>query len=187
MKIAVIGGIGSGKSKVISILSQYGERVCDCDKIYKEVCESPDYIRSIDENFHTVKDGRIDKKALASIVFSDKEKLGLLNSLAHPLVLEALDRIYRADSSDIFAEISAFDVKMKDSFDTIILVRSQRATRVSRIKDRDGHSDDYINLIMESQLSDEEMESLADFVIVNDADEQALESQVEWILQWLKK
>ena len=76
---------------------------------------------------------------------------------------------------------------MKDSFDTIILVRSQRATRVSRIKDRDGHSDDYINLIMESQLSDEEMESLADFVIVNDADEQALESQVEWILQWLKK
>ncbi|MDE5616776.1 MAG: dephospho-CoA kinase, partial [Clostridia bacterium] len=103
MKIAVIGGIGSGKSKVISILSQFGERVCDCDEIYKQVCEMPEYIRSIDENFHTVKDGAIDKKALAATVFSDREKLSLLNSLAHPYVVKELERIYRQEAGVLFA------------------------------------------------------------------------------------
>ncbi|MDE7336903.1 MAG: dephospho-CoA kinase, partial [Clostridia bacterium] len=182
-----IGGIGSGKSKVISILSQFGERVCDCDEIYKQVCEKPEYIRSIDENFHTVKDGAIDKKALAATVFSDREKLSLLNSLAHPYVFKELERIYRQEDGVLFAEVSAFDNSMKEYFDTVIFVRSEKSTRIERVKNRDGKKEDYILSVMAGQLSDEEMEGLSDFVIVNDGNEQALESQIEWILQWLQK
>ena len=47
MKIAVIGGIGSGKSYVLNLIAGFGERVCDCDAIYKEISVTDDYVKSI--------------------------------------------------------------------------------------------------------------------------------------------
>ena len=186
MKVAIIGGIGSGKSSVLSLLSSYGERVCDCDEIYRKVCETPTYIARIEKEFGAVKDGKIDKKALANIVFADKEKLDLLNSLAHPLVFAEIDKIYKESDKNLFIEVSAFSVDMKDNFDEIVFVRSERSTRIDRVKKRDGHEEDYVLCVMSRQMSAEEMESISDFVIVNDGDIGALENQVEWILQWLQ-
>ncbi|MDE5616597.1 MAG: dephospho-CoA kinase, partial [Clostridia bacterium] len=94
---------------------------------------------------------------------------------------------YRQEDGVLFAEVSAFDNSMKEYFDTVIFVRSEKSTRIERVKNRDGKKEDYILSVMAGQLSDEEMERLSDFVIVNDGDEQALESQIEWILQWLQK
>lgn len=187
MKVAIIGGIGSGKSSVLTLLSNYGERICDCDEIYRQICEKTTYIQQIQEKFGVVKDGKIDKKSLAEIVFADKEKLKLLNSLAHPLVFEELDKIYNQSDSNLFVEVSAFDIDMKNYFDEIIFVRSDKDTRIERVKSRNNCDADYVLSIMSKQMSDEEMESVADFVVVNDGDIQSLESQVEWILQWLEK
>ena len=185
MKVAIIGGIGSGKSSVLSLLSSYGERVCDCDEIYKQICQLPTYIAQIDKIFSVVRDGKIDKSALAQIVFSDKEKLKTLNNLAHPQVFAEIEKIYKESDTNLFIEVSAFDKVMKDFFDEIIFVRSDKSARVERVKKRDGRNDDDILAIMAGQLSEEEMENVADFVIVNDKDIKSLESQVEWILQWL--
>ena len=80
MKIAVIGGIGSGKSYVLNLIAGFGERVCDCDAIYKEISVTDDYVKSIAKVFDVVKDGVIDRKKLAETVFSDREKL--INNLA---------------------------------------------------------------------------------------------------------
>ena len=71
MLIAVIGGIGSGKSTVVNMLAKRGYRVCDCDAIYRQVCEREDYIAKVGEVFDVVKEGRIDKQKLGKIVFSD--------------------------------------------------------------------------------------------------------------------
>ena len=187
MKVAIIGGIGSGKSSVISLLASYGERVCDCDEIYRQICELPMYIQLIQDKFGAIKDGKIDKKSLAEIVFADKEKLQALNSLAHPLVFEEIDKIYKESDRNLFIEVSAFDIEMKDYFDEIVFVRSQKSTRIERVKSRNGFDENYVLSIMSKQMSDEEMESISDFVVVNDGDIGALESQVEWILQWLDK
>ena len=186
MKIAIIGGIGSGKSSVLSLLASYGERVCDCDEIYRKICELPAYIAQIEKEFDAVKDGKIDKTKLAKIVFSDKEKLSLLNSLSHHLVFAEIDKIYKESDSNLFVEVSAFSVEMKSYFDEVVFVRSEKSTRVDRVKKRDGHEEERILSVMSRQMSAEEMESVADFVIVNDGSLQALESQVEWILQWLQ-
>ena len=185
MKIAVIGGIGSGKSRVIEYIKQLGERVCDCDEIYREITSQEEYIEQVSKAFGAVKDGVIDKKALANIAFSDKAKLKQLNALSHPLVFKKVHKIYEEDNSNLFVEVSAFDLDMKDYFDEIVYVKSAQSKRVERVKLRNNFQEDYILSIMSNQLSETQMESVADFVIINDSDLSELYEQVQHLLAFL--
>ena len=182
MKIAVIGGIGSGKSRVIEYIKELGERVCDCDEIYRELASSEEYIKQVDKAFGVVKDGVIDKKALSDIVFSDRQQLNKLNALAHPLVFQKVHKIFEQASSNLYIEVSAFDIGMKEYFDEIVYVKSLRNNRVERVKSRNSFSEDHILSIMSSQLSDKEMEDVADYVIVNDGSLDELYEQVEHLI-----
>ncbi len=182
MKIAVIGGIGSGKSRVIDYIKELGERTCDCDAIYSQVLSQEDYIARVSKAFGVVKDGVIDKKALEQIVFSDKEKLKELSELAHPLIFDKVHKIYQEEDSNLYIEVSAFDLSMTKYFDEIVYVKSARGKRVERVKIRNNYQEDYIASIMSSQLSDSEMESVADYVIVNDGTLQELYEQVEHLI-----
>ena len=182
MKIAVIGGIGSGKSRVIEYIKELGERVCDCDSIYKEIMSQEDYIKQIDKTFGVVKDGSIDKKALAQKVFNNKENLAKLNQLAHPLIFQKVHKLYLEESSNLYIEVSAFDLNMKEYFDEIVYVKSDRAKRVDRVKARNNFDENYILSIINSQLSEEEMESVADYIIVNNSDLEELNEQVQHLI-----
>ena len=182
MKIAVIGGIGSGKSRVMVYIKELGERVCDCDAIYRDIVSQEDYIKQIDETFGVVKDGVIDKKRLAQIVFLDKENLNKLNALAHPLIFQKVHKIYKEDDSNLYIEVSAFDLSMKDFFDEIVYVKSDKSKRVERVRLRNNFQEDYILSIMSNQLSGEEMESVADFVIINDGSLEELNEQVQHLI-----
>ncbi|MDE5655446.1 MAG: dephospho-CoA kinase, partial [Clostridia bacterium] len=164
MKIAVIGGIGSGKSRVIDCIKELGERACDCDAIYRDIVSQEDYIERVSKAFGVVKDGVIDKKLLAQIVFSDKAKLKELGELAHPLIFDKVHKIYEEQKSNLYIEVSAFDLSMKKYFDEIVYVKCKLDKRVERVKIRNNLEEDYIFSIISSQLSDSEMESVADFI-----------------------
>lgn len=180
MKIAVVGGIGSGKSSVMKLLSELGKRTCDCDEIYRQIAQNKEYIALIGSLFDVVKDGRIDKKALGDMVFSDGEKLKKLNASAHPLVFKKIDEIYREEvGADLFVEVSAFSLDMAKYFDFIVLVKSDLNNRIDRIKRRNNFKDDYILSIMNNQLCDEEIEKIAKFIIINDSDADDLKKKVE--------
>ncbi|MDE6211541.1 MAG: dephospho-CoA kinase [Clostridia bacterium] len=182
MKIAVIGGIGSGKSRVIECLDQLGERTCDCDKIYKDILKDREYIRQVGELFGVVTDGEIDKKALAEIVFSDEAQLKKLNALAHPLVFKRVDDIYKEGEGNLYVEVSAFDESMAKYFDEIVYVKSEQCQRVERIKIRNNFEENYILSIIAKQMSAEKMQGIADFVIVNDSTLEELYRQVEYLI-----
>lgn len=185
MKIAIVGGIGSGKSIVLKKLADMGQNVCDCDEIYADICAKKEYIDLIDKEFGCAVDGKIDKSRLGNIVFSDKEKLKRLNAISHPLIFARLDGIYAESDGKLFVEVSAFDETMVDYFDEIVLVKSAADTRIKRVANRSGYSEEHIADIMSRQTSEEQLEKFSNFVIVNDGDEAELERQVEWILQWL--
>ena len=71
-KIAVTGGIGSGKSTVLTLLKNLGYPVFSCDEIYREITESQAYVKEIETLFPScVENGTINRKALAEIVFND--------------------------------------------------------------------------------------------------------------------
>ena len=123
---------------------------------------------------------------MANIVFSDKQKLKKLNELSHPIVFRKVDEIYREnEGKNLYIEVSAFDLNMAEYFDEIIYVKSSKGNRVERIKARNNFEESYILSIMSNQLSEEEMEKVADFVIVNDGWIGELEEQVGYIVTWL--
>ena len=89
--IAINGGIGSGKSVVSRIVTAMGYPVYDCDARARQLMDSSDEIKAaISADIHRacIKDGLIDRAMLASIVFEDKEKLAILNSIVHGAVRE---------------------------------------------------------------------------------------------------
>lgn len=182
MKIAVIGGIGSGKSSVLNIIASLGERVCDCDAVYKEITLTKEYIDKIDKEFGAVKDGIIDKKLLGEIVFNDKAKLKKLNGLAHPLVFERLATIDKSGVGNLYVEVSAFDKDMADKFDKIICIAGEKDLRVQRVIDRSGYTKEHIDKIIKEQMSQEDMQDLADYVILNDGDMDNLKMKVKTIV-----
>lgn len=185
-KIAIIGGIGSGKSSVLQHLTRLNQRTCDCDDIYREITKSKEYIALIDKTFGTVKDGAIDKKALGETVFNDKTKLDMLNRLSHPLVFSRLNEIFLQDASNLYVEVSAFERSMADKFDIIIYVKADKKRRIDRVKLRSGFDEKYILSIIQRQMPPEEMQEVADFVILNDGSLQHLYEQVEWIAGWIE-
>lgn len=182
MKIAVIGGIGSGKSCVIEYLKQLGESTCDCDEIYKNIVNKEEYIRKVGMTFDVVKDGAIDKKALAQIVFSDAEQLKKLNKLAHPLVFSEVEKIYSNQGGNLYIEVSAFDKDMAKYFDEIVYIKSEQSQRIERVKVRDNFEENFILSIISKQMPAGEMQEISDFVIVNDGNMEELQRQVEYIV-----
>ena len=151
------------------------------------MCSRQDYIAKVDKVFGAVKDGAIDRAKLGKTVFADKAKLALLNSLAHPYIFDKINEIYAQERAPLFVEVSAFDESMRDKFDAVILVKSAKDTRAQRVKLRSGYSEDYALSIMESQMSEEQGEKLADYTIVNDGDFDTLEKQVMELLTLVLK
>lgn len=190
MKIAVIGGIGSGKSSVIQLLKRCGEETVDCDKISHEIMLERDCVNAVEKAFASVvQDGNIDKKKLGAIVFSDKEKLSLLNGIMHPFVKERLHEAFNEfDGKDIFVEVSAYfgSGLEHDVFDKIICVVADDDIRIARVIQRSGYSLEHCLNIIARQPLQNDMLKVSDFVIENNGDECELEKQVLLTLRSIK-
>ena len=142
-KIAITGGIGSGKSMAAAILRQKGYSVYSCDEIYKEVICSPSYVEKVGKEFPTcIENGRVSRKILSSIVFNDPAKLNKLNAIAHPLIMEKLNAYVEQDVNEIvFAEVPLlFESGLEKDFNKILVVQRDRTQRIQSILLRDGLS-----------------------------------------------
>ena len=92
MIIGITGGSGSGKTTLLRYIAQAGGLILDCDEIYHDLLKTDEaLLERIEETFPgTVQQGQLDRKALGSIVFSDPEKLKMLNSITHSAVYAAV-------------------------------------------------------------------------------------------------
>lgn len=140
-KIAITGGIGSGKSTVCKWLSEMGYSVFSCDNIYNELIYEPSYISEIENAFPTVViHNQIDKTRLASIIFSSETAREKLNNIAHPLIMERLHNLMDTVSEDfVFAEVPLlFERGYEQNFDKIIVVMRNIEQRIQAISARDN-------------------------------------------------
>ena len=143
MKIAITGGIGSGKSVVLEICRQLGYSTFSCDEIYKEIVNTDEYIQKIQQVFPSVvENGKIDRASLANIIFRDKKARKDLNEIAHPLIMSVLLREMNACQGVCFAEVPLlFEGNFVNLFDSIIVVQRNRLARKLAIQQRNGLSD----------------------------------------------
>lgn len=150
MKIAIIGGIGSGKSEVIAVAREMGICCLSADEINSELLSDADHVARIAERFpECVVCGVVDRPALSAKVFSDRASRYALNAIAHP---EIKKRIEACGADPLVVELPlVLESGMQDMFDEIILVAAPRRVRLKRLQGR-GLSLPRAKAIMRTQL-----------------------------------
>ena len=185
--LGITGGIGSGKSTVSRMFEKFGAEVIDADEISRAITKrNGAAYGEIVESFGgriLLPDGEIDRKKLAGIVFTNKSKLMLLNSITHKYVYAEMQR--RIDDS--LSEVIVLDVPLlftsefRIECDFTIGVVADVQERIRRVKRRDGILEEEILSRIENQISDDVLREKADFIVENNDMEAAL-SAVEEIM-----
>ena len=185
------GGVGSGKSTVAQLLAGHGAIVIDADAIAREVVEpgTPGLAAVVARFGDRVlgPDGRLDRAALAAIVFHDAGELADLNAIVHPLIGARTAELMAAAPADgiVVHDIPLLvEGRMTDGFDTVVVVEADLQTRLDRLAERGLAADD-ARARMASQASDEERRAVADELITNDGTMEALEREVAELWQRL--
>lgn len=183
MKVAVIGGIGSGKSQVMLAFEKVGYTVLSADKINAELWEREDYIDTLKTNFpEAVEDGVITKQSLSRVVFADEGKRELLNSISHPLIL---DRIKKDNSALLAVELPlAVESGMLDEFDHVVLVDTKKRLRLKRLEGR-GVDKKRAKKIMSVQVPIKELKRWSDVILVNNGTVDEIEKKAIFIAEAL--
>lgn len=188
-KIGVTGGVGAGKSTVLNYLRDtYGARIILADLVGHEVMEPGQkaYDRIVQQFGQTIlgEDGRIERKILGSIVFGDKAKLQILNSIVHPAVKkEILQRIGQAEKDGekyVVVEAALFLEENYDAFcDETWYIYTNEELRRERLKVSRGYTDERVNQIFASQKRHEEFLERCQFVIDNNGTEAETHRQID--------
>lgn len=185
-RIAIIGGIGSGKSVVSRLLSLMGYPVYDCDSNAKRLMdESEDIHRGLVDIFGppAVTPEGINRAYIASIAFKDAEKLSKLNSLVHPAVLHDFDRWAQQNGEIVFVETAILSESgMSKSVDAVWSVEAPLECRVERVMVRNAMSREDVMRRISSQATTIPDEITSVTHLIND-DSHALIPQIVAAIQ----
>jgi dephospho-CoA kinase len=171
IKIAITGNFGVGKSFVSSLFKDLGVCVYDADAIIHELYENDeklkrDVVKLLGEDI--LKNGNIDRKKVADIVFNDKQKLLSLEKIVHKALYEYLDNLMKNLDCDMFALEASLIVEngtYKD-YDIVIVVYADKETSKKRLIKK-GYTEEQIEKRLSRQMPIEEKIKYADFVIDN--------------------
>jgi len=181
MRVAITGGIGSGKSFVCRLLEKRGIKVYDCDSEAKRIMMSSADVRERLTRLvgkQTYIDGKLNKAVLTQYLLSSADNANKINGIVHPAV--AADFIASGYSWMECALL--FSSGFNRYVDRVICVSAPYEVRVQRIMQRDNITQDKASAWIDCQMPQEEVASLSDFVIVNDGAKQ-VEPQIEQILK----
>ena len=163
-KIAITGGIGSGKSTVARILKDAGYPVYSCDEIYRDVINQKEYIEQFQQAFSgVVENGAINIQKLSKIVFNDKEKRERLNAMAHPKIMQALNEKMDKEKSElVFAEVPLlFEGGYENDFDQRIVIMRPLDEKIVSVCKRDKTDRERVLSRIQSQLNYEDKNVIA--------------------------
>jgi dephospho-CoA kinase len=188
--VALTGGIGSGKTMVGEIFVELGALVVDSDQLAREVVErgSKGFDLIVTEfGDEILKNGDLDRAALASLIFKDPKKRARLEEITHPLIRQSFAKIVSSAGSEsiIINQIPLLVESKHDyKFDHVITISAPEKIRTERLIKR-GLTLTQIEQRMKAQATDAQREVISDTVIVNDKSEQELLAQVEKVWESL--
>ncbi|MBU2492981.1 MAG: dephospho-CoA kinase [Bacteroidetes bacterium] len=189
MKIAITGGIGSGKSLVSEYVVKLGYDVISADKIAKEILMSDDSVKSkIIKTFgnESYNENGLDTKYIAEKVFSDPANVKKINSFVHPPTIKKIEsesaEILKSKKIVFIESALVYEANLENLFDYVLLVTADDNLRIERVMKRDNVEKEDVEMRMENQLSEKEKRGFADFVIDNNSTVKDLESKVKFFL-----
>jgi dephospho-CoA kinase len=185
LRVGLTGGIGSGKSVVAEMLRARGAVIVDADVIARDVVEPglPAHAE-IAKRFPSAigADGRIDRPALARIVFADAAERAALNAIVHPRVrarAALLEREAAAGAVVVHVIPLLFESDYWKSCDRTVAVIAPDEQRIARVIARDATTREAVTARIAAQMPADEVAERADVVIANDADLATLRQRVD--------
>jgi dephospho-CoA kinase len=170
--VGLTGGIGSGKSAVLSVFSSLGVPCYQSDSSAKKLMQQdPELINQIKALFRDdlYEGEKLNRGKLAEVVFADKSKLESLNAIVHPRVKEDFQLFLSQQNADYVIKEAAilFETEGAEDCDVTILVTAPEDLRIERVMKREKSKVEHIKSRMRHQWSDEKKIPMADYVINN--------------------
>lgn len=192
IKIAITGGIGSGKSYVSHLLEDMNIPVYNADNEAKRLTVSDEGIRRelvalLGEEVY--KEGALNRPLLASYLFSDPAHAAQINAIIHPRVRKDFAAwAEQWEGCEVAGMESAilYEASFENTVDAVVMVYAPVDLRVQRAMYRDGASEEQVRARIAAQMDDEEKCRRADFTVVNDG-VQPLLPQLNAIIEQLKR
>jgi dephospho-CoA kinase len=171
-KLGITGGIGSGKTSVCRVFTVLTIPVFSADREASQIMENDSGIQE-KLNYITGRDlyakGRMDRQALASIIFNDKAILEKVNALVHPVVFQNFSKwaVEQTSPYVIMEAAILFESGAADYVDKVATVVAPVDQRVERVIRRNKLTKDQVMERMRNQMSDETRISMSDYIIYN--------------------
>ena len=189
--VALTGGIGSGKSTVGQMFQDLGAIVTDSDQLARDVVERgttgfDQIIGAFGDE--VLKNGDLNRAALADLVFKDPAKRKQLEQITHPLIRKAFAKIVESAKGDsiVVNQIPLLVESNHDyKFDHVITVSASEAVRIERLLKR-GMNLTQIQQRLQAQSNDAQREKISDSIIRNDDSQADLLSEVEKVWELLQ-
>ncbi len=186
MVIGLTGHSGSGKTTAAKIFENCGLLHIDCDKmVHDEIYTDPAVIEKIKNEFGTVTDGMVDRKALAKIIFCNKTEYNKLMSLLKPCIVSALTKKILQGGDVLVDAPMLFEFDLAHICDVTVGIVSDNA--VSRIMIRDGITEADAQLRLANQHKPQFYIDNCDYVIKNNGSTDELTASVKELVNKLKK
>ena len=187
--IGVTGGVGAGKSAVLSYLEdKYEAYVVLADQVANllkepgQVCYDP-IVKLLGKDV-LQEDGWIDRKKMGQMIFSDAALLQQVNEIIHPAVKQyIIEQIEKSRSEDVKTFIIEAALLLDDHYDEICdevwYIFTTEEVRRMRLKESRGYTDEYITNIIKKQLSEEVFREKCDVVIDNSGSVEETRAQID--------
>ncbi len=169
--IGITGGIASGKSHVVDVISKMGYEVIDSDKISYELSLKGnkvynEIINTFGEEY-VLSNGEIDRKKLGRLIFNSEKDKQKLNEISHPYIIrEIKKRLKESQGSIVFLDIPLlYEAKLEYLCDKIICVYLDKTKQIERLMARDGIDYEYALKKINSQIDLQIKAKQSDYII----------------------
>lgn len=195
LKVGITGGIGSGKSLVCSYFERTGYPVLYADRIAHEITDSDErvkreIVRLLGPEAY-LPNGRLNRPFVASKIFEQKPLQRKINRIVHPRVIEEINR--RLDQSAKaghhlgFVEAALiYEAGLDAILDYVVVVEADEATRIARVVQRDGVTEEQVRQRLDAQWKSSEKVKRADFILYNNGTREELMERVRFLHQLLQ-
>lgn len=182
-KIALTGGIGSGKSTALKVLERAGYKTLSSDQIVSELYQKRSVKNKLKTLFPTAVKGvlfpKIDRAKISAEVFNDKNKHKQLTELITPLVLDQIKKRTAKLKAHVFVEVPLlFECSYQNEFDGVMVITRTHDARVKSVKSRSNLTEEQVLSRIKNQVDYDKIDLSPYAVIQNDGDTKALEQKV---------
>ena len=191
--IGLVGAIGAGKSTAAAAFALRGGFVVDADKLGHDALEQPEIRRMVLDRWGQAgitrqADGRLDRRAIASIVFANPEDKAALEGMVYPYIGTRAEEEIAAAQADPAAKFVVVDAAVMleagwKMCDRLVYIDAPREVRLARIAARSGWSEADLDARESAQWPAEDKKKRCDAIVVNEGSREELQEKVNRLLK----